>query len=199
MPSEGISPPHPSAAPEEITALLHAWRAGDARSGERLIEALYGELNAMARARLRGERHRVTLQTTALVHETFLRLAGASQLDFKDRQHFLALSATVMRRVLVDRARERNAEKRGGDLVRVELTDADAAGLDPNVELLDVDRALDRLAAAYPRQARVVELRFFGGLEENEIAQVLEVSVRTVRRDWSFSAAWLGRALSADA
>ncbi len=198
MPSDGVSPSPPAAAAAEITALLQAWRSGDARSGERLIEALYGELNAMARSRLRGERHRVTLQTTALVHETFLRLADASRLDFKDRHHFLALCATVMRRVLVDRARERHAEKRGGDLVQVVLTDADAAGLDPSVELLDVDRALDRLAAAYPRQARVVELRFFGGLEESEIAEVLAVSVRTVRRDWSFSAAWLVHALSDD-
>lgn len=179
----------------DITGWLRAWRGGDASSGERLIEALYGELRAMARQRLRGERRQFTLQTTALVHETYLRLIGNNRMSYQDRHHFLALSATVMRRVLVDRARERHAEKRGGGATHIELTDLQAAGLDPGVELLDVDRALERLAAAFPRQAKVVEMRFFGGLEEEEIAAVLETSVRTTRRDWAFASAWLAREL----
>lgn len=179
----------------DITGWLRAWRGGDAVSGERLITALYNELRAMARQRLRGERRQITLQTTALVHETYLRLVGNQRMSYQDRHHFLALSATVMRRVLVDRARERRAAKRGGDAPHVELTDVQAAGLDPGVELLDVDRALERLAAAFPRQARLVELRFFGGLDEEEIADVLGISVRTTRRDWSFAAAWLAREL----
>jgi RNA polymerase sigma factor (TIGR02999 family) len=189
----------PVAASEEITGWLLAWRAGDAASGDRLIAALYGELREMARQRLRGERHQITLQTTALVHETYLRLMGNNRMTFQDRHHFLALSATVMRRVLVDRARERHAAKRGGDAPHVELTGAEAAGLDPGVEILDVDRALERLAAAFPRQARVVEMRFFGGLEEEEIAAVLETSARTTRRDWAFAAAWLARELQSTA
>jgi RNA polymerase sigma factor (TIGR02999 family) len=181
--------------PAEITHWLRAWRGGDAASGDRLIAALYGELREMARQRLRGEHRRITLQTTALVHETYLRLIGNNRMTFQDRHHFLALSATVMRRVLVDRARERLAGKRGGGAPHIELSEVQAAGFDPGVELLDVDRALDRLAAAFPRQARVVELRFFGGLEEEEIAGVLETSVRTTRRDWAFASAWLAREL----
>ena len=184
------------APPAEITVWLKAWRGGDAASGDRLIAALYGELREMARQRLRGERRQVTLQTTALVHETYLRLIGNNRMTFQDRQHFLALSATVRRRVLVDRARERLAAKRGGGAPHVELAGIEAAGVDPGVELLDVDRALDRLSAVYPRQARVVELRFFGGLEEEEIAGVLDVSVRTTRRDWAFASAWLARELA---
>lgn len=185
----------PVAASAEITSWLLAWRGGDAASGERLIAALYGELREMARQRMRGEGRQITLQTTALVHETYLRLIGNSPMTFQDRHHFLALSATVMRRVLVDRARERHAAKRGGGAPHIELTDIAAVGLDPGIEVLDVDRALERLAAAFPRQAKVVEMRFFGGLEEEEIAAVLETSVRTTRRDWSFASAWLAREL----
>lgn len=187
----------PAAAPAEITRWLEAWRGGDAASGDRLVAALYDELCDMARQRLRGERRQITLQTTALVHETYLRMIGNNRMTFQNRQHFLALSATVMRRVLVDRARERLAGKRGAGAPHVALEEVQAAGFDPGVELLDVDRALDRLASAYPRQARVVELRFFGGLEEEEIAGVLEVSVRTTRRDWAFASAWLARELGA--
>lgn len=185
----------PVAASAEITGWLLAWRGGDAASGDRLIAALYGELREMARQRMRGEGRQITLQTTALVHETYLRLIGNSRMTFQDRHHFLALSATVMRRVLVDFARERHAAKRGGGAPHIELTDVEAVGLDPGIEVLDVDRALVRLAAAFPRQAKVVEMRFFGGLEEEEIAAVLETSVRTTRRDWSFASAWLAREL----
>lgn len=196
MRTDELQEVRPGIPQAEITVWLKAWRGGDAASGDRLIAALYGELREMARQRLRGERRQVTLQTTALVHETYLRLIGTNRMTFQDRHHFLALSATVMRRVLVDRARERLAAKRGGGAPHVELAGIEAAGVDPGVELLDVDRALDRLAAVHPRQARVVELRFFGGLEEEEIAGVLEVSVRTTRRDWAFASAWLARELA---
>jgi RNA polymerase sigma factor (TIGR02999 family) len=181
--------------PEEVTRLLRAWRGGDAAAGERLVQVLYRELHDMARRRLQGERRGMTLQTTALVHEAYLRLVGQRRLEFRDRGHFLALAATMMRRVLVDRARARAAGKRGGGAEQVTLTGVEAAGLDPAVELLDVDRALERLAAAYERPARVVELRFFGGLEFEEIAAVLEISDRTAKRDWAFARAWLAREL----
>ncbi len=183
----------------EITSWLAAWRGGDASSGELLVEALYGQLHAMASQRLRGERHRLTLQTTALVHETFLRLTENVRMTYQDHHHFLALAATVMRRVLVDRARERRAEKRGGEAVLVavdELENLAVAAPEREVELLDLDRALDRLGELYPRQARVVELRFFGGLGEDEIAEALATSTRTIRRDWTFAAAWLARELA---
>lgn len=180
----------------EVTLLLHAWRAGDDRAGEKLIEVLYRELHGMARRRLARERSTNTLQTTDLVHEAYLRLIDQRRVDWRDRGHFLALAATMMRRVLVDRARARRAGKRGGGGLPVTLTDAAAAGLDPAIEVLDVDRAVERLAANYPRPARVVELRFFGGLELSEIGAVLDVAERTVRRDWAFARAWLARELS---
>jgi RNA polymerase sigma factor (TIGR02999 family) len=185
-------PPAPGA---DLTDLLHAWRAGDASSGDRLIEALYRELRVIASRGLRGERAGSTLQTTALVHEAWLRLLDQKRTDWQDRRHFLAIAATTMRRVLVDRARARRSLKRGGGAPVVTLADVEVAGIDPSIELLDIDRALTRLAAEFPRPARVVELRFFGGLEEKEIAALLDVTERTVRRDWSFASAWLAREL----
>jgi RNA polymerase sigma factor (TIGR02999 family) len=184
-----------NASPQEITSLLRAWRGGDAGAGDRLIEALYGELREMARRRLAGERPSHTLQTTALVHEAFIRLAGQRRVTWRDRGHFLALAATVMRRVLVDRARARRAAKRGSGVTAGVLTDAVTAGVDPATEILDVDRALEKLGASFPRPARVVELRFFGGLEVEEIAAVVGVTERTVDRDWAFARAWLAREL----
>ena len=189
----------PEDSPEEVTRLLRDWRRGDAAAGERLVRVLYRELHDMARRRLQGERRGITLQTTALVHEAYLRLVGQSRVEFRDRGHFLALAATMMRRVLVDHARARHAGKRGGGAQQITLTGVEAAGLDPAVELLDVDRALERLAAAYERPARVVELRFFGGLEFEEIAAVLEISDRTAKRDWAFARAWLARELGGGA
>lgn len=150
----------------------------------------------MAERRLARERPGGTLQATDLVHEAYLRLVDQRQVEWRDRGHFLALAAMMMRRVLVDRARARKARKRGSGEATIALTDVAAAGVDPAVEILDVDRALDRLSAAYPRQARVVELRFFGGLELVEIGAVVEVTERTVKRDWAFARAWLARELS---
>ncbi len=183
----------PATSPAEVTRLLQEWRTGDAAAGERLIEVLYRELHGMAQRRLARESSS-TLQTTALVHEAYLRLIGQRCVDWRDRGHFLALAATMMRRVLVDRARARRAEKRGGGEAAITLTDVAAAGLDA-VEVLDVDRALERLASSYPRPARVVELRFFGGLDLEEIAAVVGVTDRTVKRDWAFARAWLAREL----
>jgi RNA polymerase sigma factor (TIGR02999 family) len=183
-------------SPTDVTLLLRAWRAGDAQAGEKLIEVLYRELRDMARRRLAREHSANTLQTTDLVHEAYLRLIDQRRVDWRDRSHFLALAATMMRRVLVDRARARRAGKRGAGGTPVTLTDAVAAGLDPAMEVLDVDRAVERLAADYPRPARVVELRFFGGLELSEIGAVLDVAERTVKRDWAFARAWLARELA---
>ncbi len=198
MSSEAASKASPAAASPLVTAWLDAWREGDLGARERLVEALYGELRTLAGHRMRGERHRLTLETTALVHETFLRLAGIDRVNCRDRQHFLALAALVMRRVLVDRARERGADRRGGGAPHASLDGVIASTptiAARDVELLDLDRALERFAVDYPRAARVLELRYFGGLEEGEIAELVEVSIRTVRRDWAFAAAWLAREL----
>jgi RNA polymerase sigma factor (TIGR02999 family) len=185
----------PAPGPGDLTGLLRAWRAGDASSGDRLVEALYRELRLIASRQMRGERAGSTLETTALVHEAYLRLIDQRRTDWVDRRHFLAIAATTMRRVLVDRARARRTLKRGGAELTVALAGLADLVPDPAAEILDVDRALSRLATLHPRPARVVELRFFGGLEEREIAAVLGIAERTVRRDWSFAAAWLAREL----
>jgi len=184
------------ARPGEVTVLLRAWRSGDAQAGDLLVRVLYRELHGMARRRLRGERPGMTLQTTALVHETYLRLIDQRQVEWRDRGHFLALAATTMRRVLVDRARARRAGKRGAGEPAITLTDAASAGVNSPDQVLDVDRALERLTAAYPRPAQVVEMRFFGGLELEEIGAVLGITERTVKRDWAFARAWLARELA---
>lgn len=182
-----MSPPNPTSG--EVTALLRAWRAGDARAGETLLAQVYRTLRAIASAQLRGERASHTLQPTALVHEAYLRLLGQRSVDWRDRAHFFGLAAVTMRRVLVDHARARNARKRRREEEGVAFTLA--AGGEPEVELLDLDRALDAFAARFPRQARVVEMRYFADLELEEIAHCLEVSPTTVKRDWSFARAWL--------
>jgi len=190
------SDPKAAARPGEVTELLHAWRAGDTQAGDLLVRVLYRELHDMARRRLRGERPGMTLQTTALVHETYLRLVDQRRVEWRDRGHFLALAATMMRRVLVDRARARRAGKRGSGEPVITLTDAANVGVNSPDQVLDVDRALERLTAAYPRPARVVGMRFFGGLEMAEIGAVLEITERTVKRDWAFARAWLARELA---
>ena len=190
------SDPKAAGRPGEVTELLHAWRAGDTEAGDLLVRVLYRELHDMARRRLRGERPGMTLQTTALVHETYLRLVDQRRVEWRDRGHFLALAATMMRRVLVDRARARQAGKRGAGGPAITLTDAASAGVNSADQVLDVDRAIQRLAAAFPRPARVVEMRFFGGLELQDIGAVLGVTERTVKRDWTFARAWLARELA---
>jgi RNA polymerase sigma factor (TIGR02999 family) len=178
----------PEPAASEVTGLLRAWRRGDEGAGERLLRNVYVELKRIAAAQFRAERREHTLQPTAVVHEAYVRLLGQREIDWRDRAHFFGLAATMMRRVLVDHARARNSAKRraGADAV----TTLSARG-GPDVELLDLDRALSALAERYPRQTRVVELRYFADLEIEDIATCLEVSPATVKRDWQFARAWL--------
>lgn len=190
-----MSPLHPAAA--EVTQLLQAWRGGDERAGEALLRRVYDTLRAIASAQLRGERQGHTLQPTALVHEAYLRLLGQQGIDWRDRAHFFGLAAVTMRRVLVDHARARNARKRRREEGIGPLTVS--AGGGSEVELLDLDRALTEFAQQYPRQAKVVEMRYFAELELEEIAVCLEVSPTTVKRDWSFARAWMRAALAAPA
>jgi RNA polymerase sigma factor (TIGR02999 family) len=183
-----------SGAAPDVTGLLRAWRAGDREAEERLLATLYRELRSLAHRRLRREAPGGTLQTTALVHEAYVRLVDQRRVEWRDRGHFLALAATTMRRVLVDRARARRARKRDGG-ERTDAAELAAPGWQAAVDVLAVDQALDRLAAVHPRPARVVELRFFGGLDLAEIGAVLGVTERTARRDWSFARAFLEREL----
>lgn len=178
--------PQPQPAPA-ITALLRAWAQGSEAAGEQLFSILYGELRRQAGRYMRRERRGHTLQPSGLVNEAYLRLAGAPDLDWHSRAHFFAIAARVMRQVLVDHARRRQAAKREGCLVTLEDADAPAAPL----ELLDLETALRELVALDPRQARVVELRFFGGLDVEETAAVLGLSARTVKREWQTARAWL--------
>jgi RNA polymerase sigma factor (TIGR02999 family) len=181
----------------EVTTLLRAWSGGNADAFDRVLPLVYDELHRMAARCLAGERSTISLQATGLVNELCLRLLGWSPGTWENRGHFFGVSAQMMRRVLVDIARRRRAERRGGGAIRVPLEGIDIAASEPGADLLDVDRALDLLAVADPRKARVVELRFFGGLSIEETAQALGVSPRTVYTDWAFARAWLYRALSA--
>jgi len=183
---------------QDITRLLVAWGEGDKGALDRLMPFVYSELRRLAHAYMRRQRTDHTLQTTALVNEAYMRLIDSSQVRWQDRNHFFAMSAKLMRRILVDFARAKNAQKRGGGghLVTFdeELPVADAKESD----LLALDEALTRLAELDERQSRIVELRYFGGLTEEEIAEVLEISARTVRRDWSVARAWLFKELKGD-
>jgi RNA polymerase sigma factor (TIGR02999 family) len=178
-----------------VTELLRAWSDGDDRALQELTPLVEGELRRLARAYMARERRDHTLQATALVNEAFIRMTGARDVRWQDRAHFIGLSARVMRRVLVDHARSRGYRKRGGSVRRVTLTDGLAAAPGPPVDVLELDRALEALAAVDPRKGRVIELRYFGGLTVEETAQVLEVSPDTVKRDWRLAKLWLLRAL----
>lgn len=180
-----------------ITRLLAEWRAGDERARDAIVAQVYDELRGLAARHLASERPDHTLQATALVHEAYGRLVGAD-IAWEDRAHFFAVASGTMRRVLVDHARARGAEKRGGALVAVTLPEGLLADEAPADRLLDLDRALERLAGFDPRKERVVELRYFGGLNATEIASVLEVGVATVQRDLRAARAWLLRELSVD-
>jgi RNA polymerase sigma factor (TIGR02999 family) len=177
----------PSAEPPAVTTLLRAWKQGDEAAGEQLFPILYGELRRQAAHYMRRERRNHTLQPSGLVNEAYLRLARSPGLDWHDRMHFFALAARVMRQVLVDHARRRRAAKREGWHVTLGDADAPAAPL----ELLDLESALAELVALDPRQARVVELRYFAGLDVEETAEVLGLSPRTVKREWQTARAWL--------
>ncbi len=182
--------------PAEITRLLRAWNAGDEAALERLTEHVYGELRAMARRYMKNERPGNTLQTTALVHEVYLRLVDETQVEWRERAQFFAMAAQMMRRILVDAARARKAQKRGGMAVRVNLDETAFVPTAPGRSILALDEALTAFSQLAPRQAKVVELRYFGGLTEEEIVAALNLSPRTVRRDWNFARAWLLRELS---
>jgi len=181
-----------------ITEVLRAWEQGDDGALERLLPMVYAELRAIAAKHLRSERPGHTLQPTALANEAYLRLRGLSDVPWHDRAHFFAIASRVMRRVLVDHARANLAQKRGAgapvlqivDVLHMELHKGATSTMDA-AELIDLDRALDRLAAEEPRLSRVIELRFFGGLSIDEVAALLGCSPRTAKRDWAFARAWL--------
>jgi RNA polymerase sigma factor (TIGR02999 family) len=178
-----------------VTALLVAWGAGDGRALERLVPLVEAELHRIARRCMRGERREHSLQATALVNEAYLRLVDAQRVRWQDRSHFLAMSARLMRRVLVDHARARGYQKRGGDAVRVTLVEGLGGSDERPHDLVALDEALEALAAFDERKSRVVELRFFGGLTHEETAQELGISIATVLRDWKLAKAWLLREL----
>jgi RNA polymerase sigma factor (TIGR02999 family) len=180
-----------SGSGESLTGLLQAWGRGDLEARDRLLPIVYGELRRQAAVYLRQERPGHTLQPTALVHEVYLRLAGPRRVPWQSRAEFFAATAQTMRRILVDHARKRAAAKRAGDWTRVQIQEEAAVGGKVELDLLALDEALDRLAERDPRYARIVELRFFGGLSVPETAAVLGVSTATVKRDWSFARAWL--------
>jgi RNA polymerase sigma factor (TIGR02999 family) len=185
----------------DITGLLKAWGQGDQAAFDQLMPLVYAQLRAQARRHMRNEPSGLTLQSTALVHEVYLRLTKTQDVDWQDRVHFFALSAQIMRRILVDAARARTALKRGGELARAEHSSAidldQIATVDSDgaVSLCALDDALEALARMDPRRARVIELRFFGGLSVDETAAALQVSPQTVMRDWRLARAWLAREL----
>jgi len=186
----------------EITALLKAWESGDAAALDQLTPLVYDELRRLARRYMRNERVGNTLQTTALVNEAYLRLVDAKRVGWQDRVHFFAVSAQMMRRILVDAARARVSAKRGGQVKRVNHSTAFNLDEIPDVstgrdgELVAIDDALHTLAEMDPRKARVIELRFFGGLSVEETAEVLKISPQSVMRDWKLAKAWLTRELT---
>jgi RNA polymerase sigma factor (TIGR02999 family) len=177
--------------PSETTGLLRAWAKGDAAALDRLTPRVYRELRRVAGQIMKHESPGHTMQPTALVHEAYLRLIEVEKADWQDRAHFFAVAAQMMRRILVDSARKRGAAKRGGQAVRVDMDEIPDLNPGRGSELMALDEALGRLAQVDPRKARVVELRFFGGLSVNETAVVLNVSEDTVLRDWRLARAWL--------
>ncbi|MGH9433128.1 MAG: sigma-70 family RNA polymerase sigma factor [Terriglobia bacterium] len=186
-------------APGEITLLLAQLREGHRQAESKLMPLVYKELRRLARRYMRAERPDHTLQPTALVHEAYLSLVGQRDKNWQNRAHFFAMAAQQMRHILVDHARAHLAEKRGGDQAKLELDEALAHSPQQKMEVLALDEALDRLAQRDPRQAQTVELRFFGGLSEAEVAEVQGVSTRTVKRDWTVARAWLYKEISKDA
>ena len=185
-------------SPPNVTELLLAWNGGDKAALDQLIPVVYDELRRQASRYLRGERPGHTLQTTGLVNEAYLRLVDQRNVRWQNRAHFFGIAAQLMRRILVDHARAKHREKRGGADLRVSLDDAMMMTKGRDIDLVTLDEALDRLAKIDPQQSRVVELRFFGGLNVEETAEVLGISPATVKRDWSVAKAWLYREISGD-
>ena len=190
--------PFMSETREEVTRLLAEWQRGrDAGALDKLVPLVYEELRRVARRRLRAERTGHTLQTAALVNEAYLRLVDQQGATIQNRAHFLAIAAQLMRQILVDHARRRRAAKRGGGMAITIALDSIPVG-PPDVDLLALHESLEQLAAIDPRQSRIVELRFFAGLDVEEIAEAIGVSPATVRRDWAMAKAWLYRRLSSE-
>lgn len=180
----------------EVTGLLQAWSDGDQAALEKLMPLVYAELHRLAKRYMGHEHEGHTLQTSALVNEAYLRLVDVHGVRWESRTHFFAVSAQIMRRILVDFARARQNLKRGGGALQVTLDEGLVVSPESGADLLALDESLEKLAALNPRQSKVVELRYFGGLNEEEVAEALNVSSRTVRHDWSLARAWLYRELS---
>jgi RNA polymerase sigma-70 factor, ECF subfamily len=180
--------------PVDVTVLLQ--RVAEGGSGDELLAVVYDELRRRAAALMKAENAGHTLQPTALVHEAWFKLVGQREVQWQGRAHFFAIASTVMRRLLVDHARKRRRDKRGGDAKRVPLDDKTPLSVERDEDVLAVHDALERLDGLDPRQAKIVEMRFFGGLQVDEIAELLQVSKRTVESDWTMAKAWLRRELS---
>jgi RNA polymerase sigma factor (TIGR02999 family) len=182
-------------ARDNVSQVLEDMKKGDNRAADKLLPLVYDEFRALARHYLAQERANHTLQPTALVHEAYMKLVDQTRVDWQGRSHFFAVAAQAMRRILVDHARSRQRDKRGGGRARVILDDDVALSPQKDEDVLALDESLQRLAKLDPRQAKVVELRFFGGMSVEEVAQALGVSKRTVEGDWTFARAWLSREL----
>jgi len=187
-----------SQAPQNVTQLLIGWGQGDKEALDRLVPIVYDELRRQAARYLRHERAGHTLQTTALIHEAYLRLIDQKNVHWQNRAHFFGIAAQLMRRILVDHARTRKRAKRGGSDMRVPLEDAVAIARAPQLDVVALDEALNRLAEIDEQQGKIVELRFFSGLTVEETAEVLGISPATVKRDWSMAKAWLHSEISSD-
>jgi RNA polymerase sigma factor (TIGR02999 family) len=188
--------PTSSPSPQEVTQLLVDWGNGNQAALDQLIPLVYTELRQLARHYMRRERLGHTIQTTALIHEAYLRLVDQNQVRWENRAHFLGIAARLMRQILIEHARRRTRAKRGGGVGTISLDEAAIVSQARATELLTLDDALERLAAIDPRKSRVVELRFFGGLSTKEAAEVLNVAPNTVLRDWRMAKAWLHREIS---
>ena len=184
--------------PPDITQLLVAWSGGDKAALNQLVPLVYEELRRQAANYLRRERPGHTLQTTALIHEAYLRLVDQKSVQWQNRAQFFGIAAQLMRRILVDHARTKHRAKRGGSAVQVSLTDATVVAKDASLDLIEIDEALNRLAEIDEQQAKIVELRFFSGLNVEETAAALNISPATVKRDWSVAKAWLHREITRD-
>lgn len=185
-------------APQNVTQLLISWGSGDKEALDKLLPVVYDELRKQAARYLRRERVGHTLQTTALIHEAYLRLVDQKNVHWQNRAQFFGLAAQLMRRILVDHARTKKRAKRGGSDIRVSLTGAKVLAKSKDLDVVALDEALDRLAQIDEQQSKIVELRFFSGLTVEETAEVLSISPATVKRDWSMAKAWLHRELSSN-
>jgi len=180
----------------DVTNLLRAWSKGDLAALDQVAERVYGELHVMARRYMKNERPENTLQATALVHEVYLRLVDVTKVEWRGRAQFFAIAAQMMRHILVDAARAKSSRKRGSRAIQVNFEETAVLAPEPDRSIIALDEALTTFSQLAPRQAKVVELRSFGELTEEEIAKVLDIAPRTVRRDWEFARVWLARELA---